>query len=82
MTTGKNKRSPDQIHAAMQDQHANLHDAVHKVLASAGLKGVALHSMRFTVSSNAMDGSPCGPDCPPGHCTVVSDPNGFHWECV
>jgi hypothetical protein len=83
MSTGSMKPSSDEMAKTIQKHHQKVSDAAHAVLSSAGLHGVKVHSIRYSVDSTSMAGSPCTPPCPPGQtCTWVMGPSGGEWECV
>jgi hypothetical protein len=83
MSRRGSKRSSDEIASAIQEQHQNVRDAAHTVLASAGLQGVKIHSVSYSVAPEAVSGSPCPTQCQDGEtCTWVMGPNGGEWKCV
>jgi hypothetical protein len=73
------KPSPGEMAQAIHAQHDNVVDAVHTVLQNAGLHGVTVHSLHYTVAAGMMTGSPCSPPCQPGQTCVAS---GGRWICV
>lgn len=83
MDQQKSKRTSRAMAKVIQEHHENVTSAAHAVLASAGLTGVKVHSIRYSVDSSAMSSSPCNPPCSGGQtCTWVIGPNGGEWECV
>ena len=69
----------DAIHA----KHPHIARAVHKLLNEAGLKGVTLHSVRFSVAHDSVLEPGCNPPCPPGQdCVVDSSGGQVSWVCV
>ena len=78
-TKGVKKLSPDDMAKAIHTKHDEVVDAVHSVLQKAGLRGVTVHSLNFSVAPEMMTGSPCSPPCQPGQSCVAS---GGRWICV
>jgi hypothetical protein len=70
------KQKSAKLAKAIHAQHAAVCDAVHGVLQAAGLHGVTVQSIDYTVSPEMLDGPPI--DCPPG--TVPTTSNG-QWFC-
>jgi hypothetical protein len=77
------KVSRAQMADAIHSKHQHIRDAVHKVLHDAGLKGVSLHSIRFSVAHDSISGPGCDPPCPPDQdCVVDSSGGQVQWVCV
>ena len=76
---GAKKLGPDDMAKAIHSNHDAVIDAVHSVLQKAGLHGVTVHSVNFSVAPEMMTGSPCSPPCLPGQSCVAS---GGRWICV
>ncbi len=71
----------DRIHG----QHQDVAHAVHKVLQEAGLDGVRVHSVRYSVAHTMVSGPPaCQPPCDPDTEDCVLDSSGgeVRWVCV
>lgn len=73
------KLSPDEMAKALHAKHEEVSNAIQGVLTAAGLHGVSVHSVRFTVAPEMMSGSPCDPACGPNETCVSS---GGVWVCV
>ncbi len=68
---------------AVHNKHQHISDAVHKVLREAGLNGVSVHSIRFSVDRNLMSGPGCDPPCGPNEdCVLDSSGGQVRWVCV
>lgn len=63
------------VNNGLRQHHQAMVDAVHRVLKKAGLEGVTVHSLRFSMPSDL--GQMCDPPCPPGS-TCKLDSNGGH----
>jgi hypothetical protein len=72
------KPSPEETARAIHAQHDNVVNAVHAVLQNAGLHGVTVHSLHYTVAPEMMSGSPCKPPCDPDQTCTTS---GGRWVC-
>jgi len=69
------KLTRDALDAGLMKHHAAMVDAVHGVLKTAGLDGVQVHSIRFSMPSDL--GQQCDPPCTAGF-TCKLDSNGGH----
>jgi hypothetical protein len=74
------KKTPDEMAQAIHSKDADIRDAVHAVLKKAGLHGVTVHSVSFSVDPGSMTTSGCFPDCDPTTEKCVSV--GGSWQCV
>ena len=74
------KRTPDEMAKAIHSNDADVRDAVHAVLQKAGLHGVTVHSVSFSVDPDMMTGSACFPPCDLSKEKCVSV--GGTWQCV
>jgi hypothetical protein len=82
-STQGSKPSRAEMARAIHSKHQHIREAVHKVLHEAGLKGVALHSIRFSVTHDSVSGPGCDPPCPAGQdCVVDSSGGQVRWVCV
>jgi hypothetical protein len=83
MKKRSSKRSSDEIAKAIDEQHHKVREAANTVLASAGIHGVTIHSVSYSVAPEDMSGSPCSAPCENGEtCKYVMGPNGGEWRCV
>ena len=70
---------------SVHSKHQHVTDAVHKVLRDAGLDGVRVHSVRYSVAHSMVSGPPaCQPPCDPDKEDCVLDSSGgeVKWVCV
>jgi len=74
------KRTPDEMAQAIHNNNADVRKAVHAVLHKAGLHGVTVHSMSFSVDPDVMTTSACFPPCDLTKEKCVSV--GGSWKCV
>jgi len=82
-STAKSRPTGEQLLKAVGQHHARLERHIDGVLRDAGLKGVRVHSLRFSVTSNAFSGPGCDPPCPSGQqCVLDSNGGTVSWVCV
>lgn len=74
------KKTPDEMAKAIHSKDAEVRDAVHTVLRKAGLHGVTVHSVQFSVAPEMMTSSGCFPPCDLTKERCVSI--GGSWKCV
>lgn len=75
--------SRSEMAKAIHSKHKHISDAVHKVLQDAGLNGVSVHSIRFSVDRNLMSDPGCNPPCGPDEeCVLDSSGGQVRWVCV
>jgi hypothetical protein len=74
------RRTPDEMAQAIQGKDNEVRNAVHSVLQNAGLHGVTVHSMSFSVDPEVMTTSACFPPCDLTKEKCVSVGGG--WKCV
>jgi hypothetical protein len=81
--TQGSKPSRSEMATAIHNKHQHITDAVHKVLRDVNLKGVTVHSIRFSVDDNLVSGSGCNPPCGPDEdCILDSSGGQVRWVCV
>ena len=72
-----------EVSKAIVNNHQDIKDAVHGVLAQAGLQGVNLHSVRFTLARDAAAEPGCNPPCGPNEICVIDSSGGVaKWVCI
>jgi hypothetical protein len=82
-TTQVSKLSHSEMATAVHNKHQHITNAVHKVLLDAGLKGVSVHSIRFSVDDRFVSGGGCNPPCGPDEdCVLDSSDGQVRWVCV
>ena len=74
------KKTPDEMAQAIHGKDADVRNAVHAVLQNAGLHGVTVHSVTFSVDPDMMTTSACFPPCDLTKEKCVSV--GGSWKCV
>jgi hypothetical protein len=83
MSAQNAKRSSEEMAKAIESQHQDVLEAAQNVLGSAGLEGVKVHLVQYSIEKTAMSSSPCQPPCSAGQtCAWVIGPEGGRWECV
>ncbi len=67
----------------IQSKQEEISDAIQNILREAGLHGLNLHSLRFTVAHDSIFDSTCDPPCSADEDCVI-DCNGreVKWVCV
>jgi hypothetical protein len=76
------KPTGKQVASTIRGHHARFVRHIHAVLTDAGLKGVKVRGIRFSVASNAFAGGGCVPPCPPGQqCVLDSSGGTARWVC-
>jgi hypothetical protein len=78
----KTKPTSEELAKLVRKHHARFTRHIHGALREAGLSGVKVHSLRFSVARNAVAGSGCDASCPPGHCVLDSSGGVARWVCV
>lgn len=77
------KLTRDDLERHVKRQHAKLKTLIHRHLESAGLLGVRLHSLRFSVTETKLAGPGCDPPCPSGaRCVLDSNGGVVQWVCI
>jgi len=76
MKKATTKHSPVKLAKSIQAQHTKACAAVNGVLEAAGLHGVKVHSIDYTVAPEMLDAPPI--ECPEG--TIPATSNG-QWFC-
>lgn len=76
--------SRDQLEGSIQSRHKALSKLVQEHLASTGLRGLKVHSIRFSVAQGAVAaGSGCSPPCRADQqCVLDSNGGVVQWVCV
>jgi hypothetical protein len=81
--TEGDKPSRNELAKNIQSKHRQLSDAVHAQLRKAGLQGVSVHSIRFSVAHEAFSGPGCNPPCAANEqCVLDSNGGVVRWVCV
>lgn len=71
----------ESVSKALHEHHAAMADAVHTVLRNAGVHGLTVHSITFSMPADFVGN--CNPPCPDGmSCKPVSTGHGTTFRCV
>jgi|ERR1700733_3710605 len=77
------KPSRSNLAEIIRGKHQQLSDALHVQLRKGGLRGVSVHSIRFSVPHAAFSGPGCNPPCSANEqCVLDSNGGVVQWVCV
>jgi hypothetical protein len=86
-TASKKVKGPapdrDKLLRLVSSRHAQAKRLVNEHLASTGISGIKVHSIRFSVAETALAGGGCSPACGPDEeCVLDSNGGVVQWTCV
>jgi hypothetical protein len=70
------KLTPEQVHKSIRSEHEQIRKAAHGVLEKAGLRGVKIHSIQYSVPRSLVTEPMCNPPCEDDERCVIDNDGG------